>query len=78
MKIESNHPGCDSYQTQMLPEKELHAAALALLAGFAGQPIAQIREVLRRAEFWLDATAQLDTGPSSEFQKAWSEFHGRS
>jgi hypothetical protein len=61
-----------SYVTPMLPVDELERLALSLLGNFSGQPVCVIREILRRAEFWLDATSTLNGGPSSELQKAFA------
>jgi hypothetical protein len=55
----------------MLPDREIDKAALLLLSRFDKQPVAQIRAILRRADFWLDATSRLDLG-AGEYMRAFS------
>ncbi|WP_374348545.1 hypothetical protein [Chitinimonas sp.] len=54
-------------------DAEAELLALKLLRGFHGMPVTLIRQVLRRADFWLDATTQLNTA-ASEFQRAYEGY----
>lgn len=54
-------------------DEEAEVLALELLKRLDGMPVAMIRQVLRRAEFWLDATTALDCS-ATEYQKAFEEY----
>lgn len=50
-------------------ERMADLLAMELLKGLSGATASQVRQVLRRAEFWLDATTRLDCAATS-FQQA--------
>jgi len=58
-----------AYETKSLGDERVDAMALEIAARFHGLPIAVAKRVLRRTEFWLDATQEVDCG-SSEFRRA--------
>lgn len=58
-----------AYETKSLGDEQVDALALDIATRFHGFPIAVAKRVLRRTEFWLEATQELDCG-SSEFQRA--------
>lgn len=58
-----------TYETKNLGDEQVDAIAFDIAKRFHGFPMAVARRVLRRTEFWLDATQEVDCG-SSEFQRA--------
>ncbi|WP_342705071.1 hypothetical protein OHZ10_28275 [Burkholderia arboris] len=64
----------DSYTTIHLDEFEAEQRALEIIRlHLTGLPVGQARRVLRRAEFWIDATTFVDRD-ASEFQRAYEEL----
>lgn len=62
--------GSDYYSFGGFDEnKTADVLALSLLKGLSGLNVSQARQVLRRAEFWLEATSTFDA-EASEFQRA--------
>ena len=60
----------DSYASPGLSDDDCNVAALGLLRSFDGQPVPVVQQVLRKAEFWLNAVTVLDCGESTEFARA--------
>ena len=60
--------GC--YESPGVTNDEANVQALELLRAFDGLPASVIRQVLRQAEFWLNAVTVLDCGESTEFARA--------
>lgn len=58
------------YSSPGLSRDDANRRALELLRPFHGQPVAVIRQVLRRADQWLEAVTTLDCGRSTEFARA--------
>ena len=58
------------YITPHLNESDAERVALELLRQFDGLPASVIRQVLRKAEFWLGAVTVLDCGEATEFARA--------
>lgn len=58
-----------AYETKSLGDERVDALALEIATRFHGLPIGVAKRVLRRTEFWLEATQEVDCG-SSEFQRA--------
>ena len=58
-----------TYETRSLGGDRIDAIALEFVAKLHGFPVSVARLVLRRADFWIDATQEVDCG-SSEFQRA--------
>ncbi|CAG9261914.1 conserved hypothetical protein [Burkholderia diffusa] len=61
----------DTYTTIHLDDFEAERRALEIIkAHLADLPVGQARRVLRRAEYWIDATTLVDCS-ASEFQQAY-------
>ncbi|SDI51999.1 hypothetical protein SAMN05660652_03572 [Propionivibrio dicarboxylicus] len=58
------------YETPSLPDEEANLSALILLRQFDGMPTPIVRQVLRKALFWLDAVTTLDCSAATEYSKA--------
>ncbi|ONU48699.1 hypothetical protein [Burkholderia cenocepacia] len=64
----------DNYTTIHLDDFEAERRALEIIkAHLAGLPVGQARRVLKRAEFWIDATTIVDCD-ANEFQRAYEEL----
>lgn len=58
------------YETRDMDGNRVNELALEILRQFDGMGVNVARRILRRAEFWLDATSTVDCSTSSEFQRA--------
>lgn len=68
-------PGDDEFSFGGFPDQySADVLALDLLSQLSGGTVNQVREVLRRAEFWLAATTTLDCGATA-FRKADEALH---
>lgn len=70
-----------SYASPGVSDDVANMCGLAVLRQFDGLPVPVIRQVLRRAEFWLGAVTTLDCGDATEFARAvegWTRAVGES
>lgn len=58
------------YETLDIGREATDVLALNLLKLLDGLTVASVREVLHRAEFWLDAVSTLNCGKATEFARA--------
>lgn len=80
--FECKSRGNDGYESPSISDDDANLRALELLQrDFDGLPAPIVRQVLRRALFWLDAVTVLDCGEASEFARAfegWRRAAGQS
>lgn len=60
-----------TYETPSLTRDQADAMALTLLRSMQGIPVSIVRQVLKRADFWIDALTVLECGPATEFARAF-------